>query len=323
MNRPLRRGFTLIELLVAIAIIGLLIALLMPAVQAARETARRGQCANHLKQIGHGLEMYHGVWRRYPPAYVSVPGGDAVVGPADPVTGDAGPGWTMLWSILPHVEQGPLFASFDARATCWAPQNAASARTVLPVYLCPSADGNDPLISVRDDAGNELAVFSRTNYVANAGAPEVWDEPLADLSHEADGPFYRNSRTRDADIRDGLSQTVFLGEQTPSHCDSTWVGIVPGAINCPTPRYAAAGCDLAATFINVASGPSPHHGAPVIHPPLALPGYVDVMFSDHPGGCNVLMGDGGVRFVAATISSQTWWALATRATGDVIPNGDF
>jgi prepilin-type N-terminal cleavage/methylation domain-containing protein len=313
-----RRGFTLVELLVVIAIIGVLVALLLPAVQAAREAARRAQCSNNLKQIGLALHNYHDVMLVFPPGYLTVPGGNAVMGPPDPVTGDTGPGWTVLMLLLPQVEQANLQNSFNMNVPSWATQNATPAARTVATYICPSAANNMPTYSVVDDGGNVLAKFARSNYVANAGRIDVWDEPAADLSSLADGPFYRNSRTRMADVTDGLSNTVFLGEQSASRSDSTWVGIVPGAVTCPTPKYAFNGCDGAAPQINVHSGPGINEFPPLIHTPNDPFGYVDEMWADHPGGCNVLLGDASVRFAARTTNPTVWAALATRAGGEPV-----
>jgi prepilin-type N-terminal cleavage/methylation domain-containing protein/prepilin-type processing-associated H-X9-DG protein len=313
-----RRAFTLIELLVVIAIIGLLVSLLLPAVQAARESARRAQCYNNLKQIGIALHHYHDALGQFPPAYVTVPGGDAVAGPPDPVTGDAGPGWTMLALLLPYVEQGPVHQSLNFNLPCWSAVNAQAATTVISSYRCPSVRADTRTYNVTDASGKTLAVFSRSHYVASAGQVDVWDSPSADLSQLADGPFYRNSRTQMRDLVDGSSHTVFLGEQTPYHSDSTWVGIVPGAVTCPTAAFAFAGCDLAAPQINVHSGPGINETPPVIHPPNNWVGYVDEMYSDHPGGSNVLLGDGGVRFISESIDQLVWAALASRARGEAL-----
>lgn len=319
MPRPSRRGFTLIELLVVIAVIAVLVSLLLPAVQQAREAARRTQCKNNLKQIGIALHVYHDSFLIFPPAYLTTPGGNSVMGPPAS-TGDTGPGWTALMLVLPQLEQGNLYNTFNNNLPCWAPANATAAATVVPTYLCPTASAGSSTYAVVNQSGTTLATLARSNYVANAGRPEVWDEPLADLSNLADGPFYRNSRTRAADVRDGLTNTVFFGEQTQSHSDSTWVGIVPNAVTCPTPQYAYAGCDFAAPQINVHSGGEDNgSGTPVIHPPNSSFGFVDGMFSDHSGGCHVLLGDGSVRFASKEMNGVVWAALASRAGKEVVP----
>jgi len=321
MSLRFRRGFTLVELLVVIAIIGVLVALLLPAVQAAREAARRTQCTNNLRQIGLALHTYHDTFRLFPPSYLIVPGGGGAMGPPDPENGDAGPGWTALMLILPQIEQSNLYNAFDLNNTAWSAKNAAVAQQTVPAYLCPSANHHLKTYQVVSDSGKVLATMARGHYVANAGRLDVWDEPARDLSTIADGPLYRNSRTRIADITDGLSNTVFFGEQTPTHNNSTWVGIVPGSVTCPTPRFAFVDCDGAAPQINVHSGPGVNEFPPVIHPPNSNFGYVDEMYSDHVNGGNVLLGDGSVRFASKTMNGAVWAALATRAEGDTV--GDW
>src|SRR3982750_4328009 len=113
--KPRRSGFTLIELLVVIAIIAVLIGLLLPAVQAAREAARRAQCVNNLKQIGLALHNYESSHESFPAGYQSWPG----VGFRDGQTGDWGPGWGWLTTLLPFVEQGNLYNALNTNLTCW------------------------------------------------------------------------------------------------------------------------------------------------------------------------------------------------------------
>src|SRR5947209_5966444 len=203
LRTPMRRSaFTLVELLVSIAIIGVLVALLLPAVQAAREAARRSQCMNNLRQIGLALHTYHDTFGRFPPSYLTVPGGSPSMGPPDPDNGDAGPGWTALMLILPQLEQGNLYNSFDVNLPAWSSKNAPPAQSFVNFYICPSANNFPKYYPVVDDGGKTLATFARGHYVASAGRIDVWDESAADLSRIADGPFYRNSRTRMADITD-------------------------------------------------------------------------------------------------------------------------
>ena len=321
------RGFTLIELLVVIAIISVLIALLLPAVQSAREAARRIQCVNNLKQMGLAIHNYHDAQGQFPCAYLTlegvlVPGN--VMGPPDPLTDDTGPGWAWGSLLLPYMEQAPLAASLNFNLPCWFPEVTTGTRTTIAVYLCPSVNVDETPFDVKD--GNNppktLATFARSNYTANAGGPEPWASvpPMPDYDVYADGPFYRNSKITISSITDGLSNTVFLGEGSPVLSDKTWVGVVPGAISCPKPQFAFASCDVAATMVQTHSGPDPlaQENPPIIHQPNSRYCKVCQMFCNHPNGCNVLMGDGTVRFATMYINTYTWHALATRAGGEVI-----
>lgn len=311
----LRKAFTLVELLVVIAIVGVLVALLLPAVQAARESARRGHCANNLRQIGLALQSSHDTRGYFPSAYQSQPGG--AMGAAD-VNGDAGPGWTCLLQILPYMEGGNIRDSFDLKSPCWAPVNATAALQVIPHYLCPSVSDDTRHYTVADASGAALAEFSRGHYVANAGQLDLWTNPAPDLTRVASGVFFRNSRIRIKDIADGTSHTVFIGERTPLRSPATWVGIVPGSVTCPGALFPDADCDVAAPQINVHSGPGEFENPPVIEPPNNSSGYTDEMHSQHPQGCNVLFGDGSVRFVLETVNPVLWAAWATRAGAEII-----
>src|SRR5260221_4831909 len=182
-----KKGFTLIELLVVIAIIAVLVSMLLPAVQQAREAARSSQCKNNLKQVGLALHNYHGVFEILPPAYIYLPGGGGLQGPPDPTNGDAGPGWAWAMMILPHMEQVPLYNSFNVNVPCWNPQNSSSAIASVPTYVCPSATNDTSTYNVVDTNGNTLATFARGNYVASAGNYGIWDDPSPDLTNIANG----------------------------------------------------------------------------------------------------------------------------------------
>jgi prepilin-type N-terminal cleavage/methylation domain-containing protein/prepilin-type processing-associated H-X9-DG protein len=323
-----RHGFTLVELLVVIAIIGALVGLMLPAVQAARESARRSSCVNNLKQIGIGLHNHYDVRKYFPSSFITTPDltpTPVVMGQPD-VNGDAGPGWTYLFQILPFVEGGTIANSFNKRLPCWHPDNAAAAALDMPLYRCPSVSEVSTTYQVVNSSGSPLATLARGNYVANAGQYDCWDNPARNLMSIANGVFFRNSQIRLRDITDGSSKTVFVGEQTPFHNDSTWVGIVPGAVTNPTAwflAYTQATPDLAAPQINVHSGPGLDEAGkpenpPIIHPPNSYYGFVDGMYSEHPGGCNVLFGDGSITFISEEINQSLWWALSTRAGGEMI-----
>jgi prepilin-type N-terminal cleavage/methylation domain-containing protein/prepilin-type processing-associated H-X9-DG protein len=344
-----RRGFTLIELLVVIAIIGVLIGLLMPAVQAAREAARRAQCTNNLKQLGLALHNYESALGVFPPAYVGDPRASGTAYGISYPDGNINtlPGFAWGTLLLPYAEQAPLYASFNADLPCWAPDNSTGARTKLSVFLCPSVTGGDDAFALHrytngdsgaPDDGGEFSpqiVFARSHYVTNAGINQPWGRTTAyshdfDVAepmpgspgpHVIDGPFYRNSRTRVSGVTDGLSNTVFLGEKSSILCDSTWVGVVPFSCTPERPRWPSdpnSGGNLVAAH----SGPDVRdHPNVIIHAPNHPFGHTDEMLSEHPGGANVLLGDGSVRFIKETIYPWTWVALSTRNRGEII-SGD-
>lgn len=316
-----RLAFTLVELLVVIAIIGTLVALLLPAVQAARESARRTQCTNKLKQLGLALHLYHDAHQAFPAAYYS----DTRHASRNPDTLDGPGGWAWGATLLPYLEQQPLDALLDVGRSCWDPALAPVVARELPGFLCPSATSRGEPLAVRDAGGATLAVFGRSHYVANAGQEEPWAFAQDDYADLADGPLYRNSATRIAQVTDGLSNTVFLGEHAEVLSGKTWVGVVPGAAVGPEDpiEFPATGVDHAATLVNVHSGPARNEIDPVsgfapIHPPNSPLCHVCQMYAQHPAGANVTLGDGSVRFVSSSIHQPTWAAMASRAKGDVV-----
>jgi prepilin-type processing-associated H-X9-DG protein len=310
-----------VELLVSIAVLGILVSLLLPAVQAAREAARRLSCRNNLRQQALGLLHYESVYRFFPPAYLS----NTAHPTRDPTTLDGPNGFAWGALILPQLDQTALHARFDFGLPCWDQRQGESVRTGLPIFLCPSATGCEAPVDIRDPSGGTLAVFGRSTYVANAGQEEPWGRTIEDYRDLADGPLFRNSTTRVADITDGLSTTIFLGEHYPLLSDKTWVGVVPGSMVCAnhTRRFPLAECDLAATLVNVHSGPSseefdPALGFAPIHPPNSPLAHVCQMHSGHVGGANVAMGDGSVHFISASIHQPTWAAMSSGAKGDAV-----
>jgi prepilin-type N-terminal cleavage/methylation domain-containing protein len=280
-----RMGFTLVELLVVIAVIGVLVGLLLPAVQAAREAGRRAQCSNHLRQLGLALHNYHDTLRQFPPSYVANtrdPG-------RDPETFDGPSGFAWGALLLPFLEQRPIHDSFDFRRPCWDSVNLPYASTTIKTFLCPSSSGLRDPFEMKDGAGSVVGRFAINHYVANAGQEEPWGQTLEDWSSLADGPMYRNSSTRAADVGDGLSNTVFLGEHSSVLSSKTWVGVVPGAKVCPNnpAKFPITECDAAATLVNVHSGPAageidPDTGFPPIHPPNSPLCHVCQMYAEHP-----------------------------------------
>jgi prepilin-type N-terminal cleavage/methylation domain-containing protein/prepilin-type processing-associated H-X9-DG protein len=349
----LRAGFTLIELLVVMAIMGALVGLLLPAVQKVRELANRVTCANHLKQLGLALHNYEGVNGSFPPAYVRTSGRQA--GTAHGISypdnkWNALPGWAWGALILLYVEQDALYVQLRLDLPCWATENAALVKTRMPIFLCPSATGGSDGFAVEYDPGDGRhgipftpeIFFAHSHYVMNAGVNQPWGrstaysydfnvpeptaEPTGQLVDVINGPFYRDSRTRVADVTDGLSQTVFIGEHSSILSNKTWVGVVPGASTCPRLdlRHWPSDCNTGGCLVGVHSGPDVHdHPQVIIHAPNNPFGHTDEMWSEHtPAGCNVLFGDGSVRFISAFINPWTWVALSTRNQGEVV-EGDF
>jgi prepilin-type N-terminal cleavage/methylation domain-containing protein len=349
--QPPRIGFTLIELLVVIAIIGVLMGLLLPAVQKVRAASARLKCQNNLKQIGVALHNYEGVNGCFPPAYTRTSGmtSGTSYGIAYPDDGGNGlPGWGWGVLILPFIEQDNLYRDLRLDLPCWATENADLVKTNLPVFLCPASPGPSDGFALHQytgpsdnptDAGefSPTIFFAHSHYVTNAGQNGPWNRPPAytfdytvpctvnGLADNINGPFYRNSHTHVADVTDGLSNTVFAGEGDSVLTNKTWVGAVPWSCVVPqTPPVGIGNANSAGALLGVHSGPDPaDHPFHPIHAPNNPFGHTDQMWSSHPGpGCNVLFGEGSVRFISAFINPYTWWALSTMNTGD-IPEGEY
>ncbi len=325
-RRPLH-GFTLVELLVVIAIIGLLVALLLPAVQAARESARRTQCTNNLKQLGVALHNFESINKVFPPGYVSNPG-DAAMGPVDPAFDDAGPGWGWLALIMPYLEESGLYASLNMKLTCWDTANAIAVKTQVPGYLCPSdAPGQNTnpgtLVNMTDHSNRPTGVlYGRANYVSSVGSSTLWCSWPVTI--QPNGVIYRDSKTRVANVADGLSHTVFAGERSSDLADSVWPGILPLAGHWAYPPYASIGTgglntnyDGPGAYVGAHGGPCPYENPVVIHPPNSPYGHSDQMESMHTGGTNILMGDGAVRFYSDDAVLSLWIALISRNGGEM------
>lgn len=316
--RFVRRGFTLVELLVVIAIIGILIGLLLPAVQSAREAARRIQCSNNLKQIALALHSYHDSYRSVPPAGLHIRDGHG----ASASSTSWGPNWLLM--ALPFIEQATLHAQYDFRLTRARDGVNAQVVTVeVPVFRCPSDRMNPPKW---DNSG---VLFARGNYGCNGGAGNIFSRSNFDTREFERGPFHagRHYGANFSDMRDGTSNTVLVAEILSGPRS----GDVRGAWAYPSGAYICGG--------------NPHYASPRIQIPpngIALddtqcdrPAFCSADNTDrqlrclsggsrsfqtarsfHPGGVQVAMGDGSVRFVRDTITLQAWLQLLAMADGN-------
>jgi prepilin-type N-terminal cleavage/methylation domain-containing protein len=199
------QAFTLVELLVVITILGVLIALLLPAIQSAREAARLSACKNNLRQLGLGLHSYESSFGKLPPGYeyAPAPGGNAR-------------GYSWSARLLPYIEQRALFEQIDFTKPVYDNANAAARERHVPLLLCPTDDVSPSgFVEMADER------YAMACYVANFGTPDLDDDQaqehgLANSLGPFDGPwgpFYRNSATRLSQITDGLSATLMLGER--------------------------------------------------------------------------------------------------------------
>jgi len=303
MARSIRRvrAFTLVELLVVIAIIGLLVALLLPAVQMVREAARRSACSNNLKQIGLALTSYADAHAGLPPSSTSQI--DFGVWSPKPTNYHLH-SWASL--VLPYLEQGTLQSQVNYSVSAVAPENLAVAAQQIAIYRCASFDGHD--FSQAPVYTKISEQFALRNYAALSATTigNLWQQP--------DGVIYPRTSTRLAEITDGLSNTVLIVET----CEPEVAVWIDGG----TAAVAAHPYDESTT---------PSYALPVValnfHPYFVGNGQgIDAEYgpaSRHPGGAMHLLGDGSVRFIADTVVAAAYDALVTRAGGEVISGSTY
>ncbi|MFM8291165.1 MAG: DUF1559 domain-containing protein [Planctomycetia bacterium] len=327
--RPRRRspGMTLVEMLVVMAIIAVLAATLLPAIQASRDASRRTSCGNNLRQVVLALQAHESALGRLPPGSV------AKEYPASPETAWTFYRWSALAMVSPYLENTAALGALDLTKPLYSitltvtPENVAGAQIVVPTFLCPSDRG------VRVHPG-----FGPTNYAVNAGSGLGGGTPEA-----TDGVFYVNSRTRIRDITDGTSHTVALSESilgakgaSNRNTDEAYkfvfaAPLSESACNAPLswnyqdPRGFAwvSGeyrCALYNHFLTPNATTHDCISNRVSGPPESkfVPFGWRAARSRHPGGVNVALADGAVRFVENGVDAAVWKAAATRAGGEAV-----
>ncbi|MCA9122998.1 MAG: DUF1559 domain-containing protein [Planctomycetaceae bacterium] len=289
MNRH-QKAFTLVELLVVIAIIGILVALLLPAVQAAREAARRMSCNNNMKQVALALHNYHDSFNALPMGWIGLNGGTGRT-----LLSEGDPGWGWAAQVLPFIEQTTVGDIVQDTLPITHAANDVARQTHLPVYRCPS-DANTRDFFDLDVAGNPVSIPG-ANYVGMFGTLELEDcEMLAPgIQCRGDGPFFHNSSTRFRDFVDGTSNTLLVAERYSKHGQSTWLGAIPG------------GDESFARILAIAD-----------HPPNDDGGHLDDPGSYHPAGTNFAFADGSIHIIVETIDLNVYHSLATMQGGEPV-----
>lgn len=322
-KNKIRQGFTLIELLVVIAIIAILVALLLPAVQQAREAARRSSCKNNLMQLGIALTNYEYTWETLPIGSSNDSG---------PVKNVRGAGHVVGWlvGLSPYFEQRAVYQNFQFQYGVYAQANAQIAEHPVSALTCPSYPGSGEVefsaadydengkseedfvesdeeleeVEQSSDPGSFLLSgrVAYTNYSGNTGSENV------PIDVENNGVFMLNRAIRMAEVRDGLSNTIFVGEKTYGGFKLGWIsGTRASLANTAVP--------INSTIVSSAGSWGGDHLEPA--DVFETGGFG----SAHTGGCQVVLGDTAVRFISESISPDVLRMLGNRDDGELI--GEF
>ena len=351
MSHIKRKAFTLVELLVVIAIIGILIGMLLPAVQQVREAARRVECANNSRQLVLAMLNYESAHMRFPPSINrGTNQGRDNAPPVIPSPSDSTDGWDQGWGflILPFLEQNALYQQYQTATNSgdirWElvvdPDGQLVASKVIPAFLCPSdasPEGDFNLSLTHEDAP-EGQLYAKANFVAAVGAGDHVQtrRPVAPDGPNREGPDFNssitwgimgnNSRTTFGNIQDGSSNTIIIGERA-SRTDAE-----SGAVAAELPGGNPRGAIWAGRIRNTRRNEQGHFSNDTcvgiltrgedsrkwgVNGTRASDGLVS---SFHPGGGNVTFGDGSTHFLSDNTSLDTLKRLAAMADGLVVDN---
>lgn len=274
-----RLGFTLVELLVVIAIIGILIGMLLPAVQQVREAARRTSCANNLAQLGIAVHNYEFAMEHLPPG---------VINPNGPIRSEEkGQHVSFLVELLVYVEQNGIANNFDIAAGTYAPANAPARQMVIPTYTCPSFARTM----------NDSLTAGLTNY---AGCHNGTEAPI---SAKDNGVLFLNSKVQYADIDDGSTNTILIGEVLPFSNSLGWASGTRASLR------------NASEILNIKEWELQNQ-----NPPASLE-TVGGFGSPHPGGAQFCFAGGAVRYLSKTTDQKLFENLGNRSDGAMM--GDW
>jgi prepilin-type N-terminal cleavage/methylation domain-containing protein len=318
MNRGrVKSGFTLVELLVVIAIIGILVALLLPAVQSAREAARRMQCTNNQKQLALAMHNYHS-------SALCFPAGQWIQ--IDAAAPDEWVRYSWFPAILPYVEQQNLadvyqkHYSTQPRSGGLSYTNLPSKEVVVPGFMCPSDPAN-PKFTNGSSASNSQGFHG--NYMLNAGN-DFFNPGGAANSMSLNGVFYVGSSTNIGDIKDGTTNTLFSSEILLVKDGA--VGTGQEDIRGRYHNSKHAGCLFSTKYAPNTSQPDRHNYClnTVKRAPCVSAGSDTIVSprSNHQGGVVASLGDGSVRFLSENIDNVVFRAIGTRSSGEVV-SGEF
>ena len=298
-RRALRRGFTLVELLVVIAIIGILVAMLLPAVQACREAARRSQCRNNLGQLALAIANYESAFKALPPGVVDT------AGPIQSVPKGHHIGW--LAHILPQIEQNNAYNLLDFSASAYAPANAKLRNWGTHLFICPS-----------DSGATTNAPFGVSNY---AGCHHDVEAPIDTDNH---GVLFLNSHVRIGEITDGTSQTILIGEKLITPSDLGWLSGTRATLRNTGSAINGSSKGGVLTAIGdvpgwIVPGTTATPAAPPANAALVVGGFE----SSHPGVALAAFADGSVQAIQASTSLIVLSQLGHRADGKLLDDRQY